>query len=83
MRNQDTAGPPSVPTPAERGKTVGTLWGRCSVDELLHLLAPRAVLEVAAQGYGVACCGVLLVTENLALRGSGTPCPTCLAGSAS
>ena len=54
---------------------MGTLWGRCPVDELLHLLAPRAVLEVAAQGYAVACCGVLLVTENRWSRWAASPTP--------
>ena len=45
------------------------------MDELLHLLAPRAVLEVAAQGYAVACCGVLLVTENRWSRWAASPTP--------
>ena len=59
------------------------VWGRCPADGLLHLLTARALLGIKAQGCAVAYCGALLVTENLVLRGRGTPCPTCLVGSTS
>jgi hypothetical protein len=55
------------------------MWSRYPVDGRLHLLGAKAVLQLVAQGCAVAYCGTLLTTENLTLRGRGTPCPTCLA----
>jgi hypothetical protein len=47
-------------------------------------LDSQSVLGIAAQGCALAWCGALLTTQDLALRGMGTPCSTCLAaGSAS
>lgn len=72
------------PVAAGHRDTVRAAWARCAVDKRLHLLDSRSVLEIAAQGCALASCGALLTTQNLALRGVGTPCPTCLvAGSAS
>jgi hypothetical protein len=39
----------------------------------------RSVLDLVAMGCAGACCGVLLVTPKLVLRGSGTACGQCLA----
>jgi hypothetical protein len=76
--------PEGQPVAAGRGMTVRAAWARCAVDERLHLLGSRSVLELAAQGCALAWCGALLTTQDLALRGTGTPCSTCLAaGSAS
>lgn len=76
-------GGPSVP-PAGHPNTTRAMWARCRVDGRLHLLSARAVLELSAMGCAVAWCATLLVTGELAVRGVGTPCPTCLAaGSAS
>ena len=76
--------PEGQPVAAGRGMTVRAAWARCAVDERLHLLDSRSVLELAAQGCALAWCGALLTTQDLALRGTGTPCSTCLAaGSAS
>lgn len=52
------------------------LWARCPLDKRLHLLSARAVLQLAALGYAR---GVLLTTQDLILRGVGTPCAQCLA----
>ena len=54
------------------------IWARCRVDEGLHLLVPRAVLQLAAHGCAVAWCGALLLTQELVVRGSGTACRQCL-----
>jgi hypothetical protein len=55
------------------------MWVRCRVDQRLHLLGARAVLDLAAMGCTVACCGALIVTPELVLRAGGTPCGQCLA----
>ena len=71
------------PVAAGRRDTTRVMWVRCRVDEQLHLINPRAALKLAG-GCAVALCGALLVIHDVALRGWGTPCPTCLvAGSAS
>lgn len=53
-------------------------WARCPRDQRLHLLTPTAVLQLAVQGCALAYCGVLLTTQDLILRGRGTPCLMCL-----
>jgi len=75
--SQDTAEGQSVAAAAGRPKTVRVMWVRCRVDEQLHLLNPRAALRLAG-GCVVALCGVLLVIQDVAVRGGGTPCSTCL-----
>jgi hypothetical protein len=52
---------------------------RCRVDRHLHLVTARVVLELAAMGCTVACCGALIVTPELVLRAGGTACGMCLA----
>ncbi|MBV9141867.1 MAG: hypothetical protein JO115_13280 [Pseudonocardiales bacterium] len=64
-------------------KTTRALWVRCPIDDQVHLLGARAVLELATVGCALAWCTILITTQDLTLRGVGTPCPTCLlAGSA-
>lgn len=78
VRPQDTPRPTT-----NRVTVVGALWGRCPVDGLLHLLIPRAVCQLTSQGCAAASCGTVLATQNLVVRGWGTPCLACLRASAS
>lgn len=71
--------PEGQPVGAGHRDTIRMTWARCSVDQRLHLLGARAVLDLAAMSCALARCGVLIITQELVLRGSGTPCPTCLA----
>jgi hypothetical protein len=64
---------------AGRRVTVRAMWVRCRVDQHLHLLGARAVLDLAALGFTVAYCGALLITPQLVVRGGGTACGQCLA----
>lgn len=70
-------------TAGPRLKVVEVLWGCCPADGLLHSLTPRAVCQLRSQGSATAYCGTLLAPGDLVLCGRGTPCLTCLAGSAS
>jgi hypothetical protein len=77
---------PSPQTPDRQPAAAGhpntvvrAIWVRRAGDENLHLLSARAVLDLAAMGCALACCSALLTTQDLAPRGWGTPCPTCLA----
>lgn len=54
-------------------------WARCRVDQRLHSLGARAVLELTAMGCTVARCGALIITQELVLRTGGTACGMCLA----
>ncbi|MGH3710386.1 MAG: hypothetical protein ACRDRQ_20280 [Pseudonocardiaceae bacterium] len=74
---QDPAEGQSVP--AASSTTTRALRARCPVDERLHLLSARAVLQLAAVGCARAWCGVLLTIQDLVLRAVGTPCKECLA----
>ena len=49
-------------------------WARCGLDGRLHLLTVRAVLDIATLGCALACCGSLILTPRLVLRGGGTAC---------
>lgn len=62
-----------------RREAVRAMWVRCRVDQHLHLLSARAVLDLAALGCAVACCGALLITPQLVVRAAGTACGQCLA----
>jgi hypothetical protein len=55
------------------------MWVRRAGEENPHLLSAQAALDLAAMGCALACCGVLITTQDLALRGWGTPCLRCLA----
>lgn len=80
-RPQTTPG--DQPVGAGHRHTVRAMWVCCRGDQHLHLLTARAVLDLAAMGCTVACCGALLTIEELALPAVGPACPTCLlAGSA-
>jgi hypothetical protein len=74
---QDTAEGQAVPAAGGRPNVTRVMWVRCRVDEQLHLINPRAALRLAG-GCAVAWCGALLVLQDVALRGAGTPCSTCL-----
>ncbi|MBV9012109.1 MAG: hypothetical protein JO272_08660 [Pseudonocardiales bacterium] len=76
---QDTLEDQSVRPAAGRPNTVREMWVRCRVDQHLHLLSARAALELAAMGCTVACCGALIITQELVLGGGGTACGMCLA----
>jgi len=71
--------PGSQPAPAGQRETVRVAWARCGLDGRLHLLTARAVLDIATLGCALACCGALVLTPRLVLRGVGTPCGGCLA----
>ena len=73
---QDTPEDQSVAAPMW---AMWAMWVRCLMDDRLHLLPVRAVLELVAMGCTVACCGALLLTPQLVLRGWRTACGQCLA----
>ncbi|MBV9143539.1 MAG: hypothetical protein JO115_21940 [Pseudonocardiales bacterium] len=54
MSPQDSAEGQTVPV--GHTTTARALWVRCPVDEQLHLLGARAVLQLAALGCALACC---------------------------
>lgn len=64
----------SAPSPA----ITRAMWAQCRIDEHVHLLSARAVVEFVGMGCAVAYCGTLLIIQELDLRGWGTPCPECL-----
>jgi hypothetical protein len=80
---------PQVPGEGQSGRggypsMARALWVRCPVDEQMHLLGARAVLELVALGCALAWCGALLTSQDLIPRAVGAPCLRCLVvGSAS
>lgn len=58
--------------------TLRVAWARCPVEQHLHLLTARAILDLASKSCALACCGTLILTPTLVLRGSGPPCGQCL-----
>jgi hypothetical protein len=58
--------------PASSPAITRVMWAPCRIDEHVHLLSARAVVEFVGMGCAVASCGTLLIVQELTLRGWGT-----------